>query len=56
MIRKFLALSLTCCLVAAPAFSKDKFQTVAPVHLDKDGEKWADKTLKAGEIKLDRSR
>jgi beta-N-acetylhexosaminidase len=28
------------------AFAKDKFQRPGPIHLDKDGEKWAEKTLK----------
>lgn len=28
------------------AFAKDKFQRSGPIHLDKDGEKWAEKTLK----------
>src|SRR5437868_6585523 len=28
------------------AFGKDKFQRPGPIHLDKDGEKWAEKTLK----------
>ncbi|HEY3930400.1 MAG TPA: glycoside hydrolase family 3 N-terminal domain-containing protein [Candidatus Koribacter sp.] len=45
MIRRHLALVFIVFL-ALPAFPKDKFQPVGPVHLDKDGEKWAEKTLK----------
>ncbi len=29
-----------------PAFAKDKYQRPGPIHLDRDGEKWAEKTLK----------
>jgi beta-N-acetylhexosaminidase len=52
MIRKFVALILICLIFVPFAFSKDKvqehkLQTVGPVHLDKDGEKWAEKSLKA---------
>lgn len=46
MIRKVVSSTLALFLLLPPAFPKDKFQTVTPVHLDKDGEKWADKTLK----------
>ena len=34
-----------CWLLSSPAIAGD-FQRVAPVHLDHDGEKWAQKTLK----------
>jgi beta-N-acetylhexosaminidase len=37
---------LILCLLAAPAFAKDKFLKPGPVHLDRDGQKWAEKTLK----------
>ncbi len=52
MISKFLAFVLISLTLVPFAFSKDKvqehkFQTVGPVHLDKDGEKWAEKSLKA---------
>ncbi len=30
----------------SPAFAKDKYQRPGPLHLDRDGEKWAEKTLK----------
>lgn len=33
-------------LTVSFAFSKDKVQPTGPIHLDKDGEKWAQKTLK----------
>src|SRR5882762_4718732 len=33
------------CLLA-PSFAKDKFQHPGPIHLDRDGEKWAEKTLR----------
>lgn len=33
-------------LFASTAFAKDKFQHPGPIHLDRDGEKWAEKTLK----------
>ena len=29
-----------------PAFPRDKFQHAGPIHLNKDGEKWAEKTLR----------
>ncbi len=46
MIRRILALAFACVAAVAPAFPAEKFQTVAPIQLDKDGEKWAEKTLK----------
>src|SRR5437868_32933 len=33
-------------IVCLPALGKEKFQKPGPVHLDRDGEKWAEKTLK----------
>jgi beta-N-acetylhexosaminidase len=33
-------------LVSASSFAKDKFQKAAPMHLDREGERWAEKTLK----------
>ncbi len=32
-------------LVTASSFAKDRFQKPGPLHLDRDGEKWAQKTL-----------
>ena len=43
MFRRLLVLLL---LLAPLAFSKDKYQQPAPVRLDHDGEKWAEKTLR----------
>lgn len=34
------------CLLGMPAFSKEKYQQPGPVHLDRDGGKWAEKTLR----------
>jgi beta-N-acetylhexosaminidase len=48
MLRHFLALGLV--LAAAACFAKDKskdrFLQPAPIHIDKAGKKWADKTLR----------
>jgi beta-N-acetylhexosaminidase len=33
-------------LLLTPLMAKDKFQRPGPAHLDRDGEKWAEKTLK----------
>lgn len=32
-------------LLTTPSFAKDRFQKPGPIHLDRDGEKWAEKTL-----------
>jgi beta-N-acetylhexosaminidase len=32
--------------LAVPAFAKEKYSKPAPIHLSKDGEKWAEKTLR----------
>jgi beta-N-acetylhexosaminidase len=34
------------CLLGMPAFSKEKYQQPGPVRLDRDGGKWAEKTLR----------
>lgn len=44
MLRRMFAL-LLCLLLTSLAFSKTKYQPL-PVHLDHDGEKWAEKTLR----------
>jgi len=36
----FLLVLTTVCL------AKDRYTTAAPIHLDRDGEKWAEKTLR----------
>src|SRR5580704_13169627 len=45
MLRKFAVLLLTSSLVC-PALAKDKYQPAGPVHIDRDGEKWAERTLR----------
>jgi len=47
-LRLFTALVLAICLLApfASAKDKEKYMKPAPVKLDRDGEKWAEKTLK----------
>ena len=42
--RALIPLALLCVLTSA--FAKDKFQRPGPIHLDRDGEKWAEKTLR----------
>ena len=39
-------LALLCLLTSAFAKNKDKFEHPGPIHLDRDGEKWAEKTLR----------
>jgi beta-N-acetylhexosaminidase len=45
MLRMVCAVLITA-LLFSPAAAKQKYQQVAPVKLDRDGEKWAEKTLK----------
>jgi len=33
-------------LIATSSFAKDRFQRQGPIHLDRDGQKWAEKTLR----------
>ena len=33
-------------LLMTPSFAKERFQKPGPIHLDRDGEKWAEKTLR----------
>jgi beta-N-acetylhexosaminidase len=42
MLRPLLLVLL---LLSVPAFGKEKYQTPSPIHLDREGEKWAEKTL-----------
>ncbi|HKD04050.1 MAG TPA: glycoside hydrolase family 3 N-terminal domain-containing protein [Terriglobales bacterium] len=37
---------LCLCLLLVPTFAKDKFQQSGPIRLDRDGQKWAQKTLR----------
>jgi beta-N-acetylhexosaminidase len=41
-----LALVLLAAIFVCPALAKDKYRAAGPVHLDRDGEKWADRTLR----------
>src|SRR5437879_11968447 len=45
MLRCFASLLLLAVMVCA-AFAKEKFQHPGPIHLDRGGEKWAEKTLR----------
>ena len=46
MPKKVWVWALMTAMVCAPAMAKDKFLSAGPVHLDGDGTKWAEKTLK----------
>jgi beta-N-acetylhexosaminidase len=48
MFRRLVALLLLLAPLAFPpqVLAKEKYQQPGPVHLDRDGEKWADKTLR----------
>src|SRR5499433_2296605 len=43
---RFLPASLLVLLLISASFAKDKFQKPGPIHLDHEGQKWAEKTLK----------
>jgi beta-N-acetylhexosaminidase len=45
MIR-LLAIFLLLLSVSVPGLAKEKYQRAGPLHLDRDGEKWAEKTLR----------
>ena len=45
MLRQVSVCLIVLCLLL-PCVAKDKFQHPGPIHLDHDGEKWAEKTLK----------
>jgi len=45
IVQKFVVAGILLMALSSPAIAGD-FQRVAPVHLDHDGEKWAQKTLK----------
>ncbi len=45
MFRQASVFLIIFCLLAS-AFAKDKFAKPGPIHLDRDGEKWAEKTLR----------
>ena len=46
MVTKFMRISLCWLMICGALCARDKFQKPAPVHLDRNGEKWAQKTLK----------
>ncbi len=46
MLRKLRLISASLVCLAIAAVAADKFQRPGPVHLDRDGEKWAERTLK----------
>ncbi len=46
MTRRFFTILAVILCIAIAAFSKDKFQHPGPIHLDRNGEKWAEKTLR----------
>ena len=46
MRRTFVIHLSTLLLLTTFAFAKDKYQRPGPIHLDRDGEKWAEKTLR----------
>jgi len=37
---------LVCILLCSPLLAKEKYSVPSPIHLDRDGEKWAEKTLR----------
>lgn len=43
---KILAVLLAAVCIATPAFAKEKYQHVAPIRQTREGERWAEKTLK----------
>src|SRR6202049_1258895 len=45
MLRRTSLLFLIACALVCVSFAKEKYQQPGPVHLDREGEKWAEKTL-----------
>ncbi len=45
MPRKVVLLLILFCASVCPALGREKYQQPGPIHLDRDGEKWAQKTL-----------
>ena len=45
MLRQVGLLSAVFCVLVSPSFATAKYQQAGPVHLDHEGEKWAEKTL-----------
>jgi len=46
MFRWLVLLPFLLSLPSPPVFAKEKYQQPGPVHLDRDGQKWAEKTLR----------
>ncbi|MFB3813585.1 MAG: glycoside hydrolase family 3 protein [Terriglobales bacterium] len=46
MLKRLAVVALMIVCFASPVLAKDKYQRPGPVRLDRDGEKWAQKTLK----------
>ena len=46
MLKKAALITALIAALAVSSAAKEKFQAAGPVHLDRDGEKWAQKTLK----------
>jgi beta-N-acetylhexosaminidase len=46
LMRRQMASVLLCILLTSASLAKEKYSTAGPIHLDRDGEKWADKTLR----------
>ena len=42
---RLLLLFLLCILLSSPSLAKEKYSVPGPIHLDREGEKWAEKTL-----------
>jgi beta-N-acetylhexosaminidase len=45
MLRQIGLLFLIACALVCVSFAKEKYQQPGPIHLDREGEKWAEKTL-----------
>ena len=45
MLRQVGVLFAVLCALVCPSFAKEKYQHPSPIHLDREGEKWAEKTL-----------
>jgi beta-N-acetylhexosaminidase len=46
MLRPTGVLLVVLCTLLCPSFAKEKYQQPGPIHLDREGEKWAEKTLR----------
>jgi beta-N-acetylhexosaminidase len=46
MLRRVAPLLVCCLFLIAASFAKERYQQPGPIHLDRNGEKWAEKTLR----------